>query len=124
MNLHYTNYASLLFRGKLICNIKKVVVVAFGAADDDGTVPCTLMGPNLLQPSCVVGFSGYSHFSRFFLRNYLLNSLKKKFWHCVLLNPMILPMLNCSGVRRASPCLLHKSLSPSLSQQLSFLYLI
>ena len=125
--LHLLHYLS--FRGRLIWNRNKVIilVVAFGAADDDRTDPRTLIGPSWIFPSCVVWFSGSSHFSRFFLRHFLLISLKKKEkkktgasfyfiqWFCACCT-----VLECEELVHVS-C---TSLSSSLAQQLSFLYLI
>jgi hypothetical protein len=45
----------------------------------------------------------------------------KKFWHCILLKPMILPMLHCSGVQRASKSLAKVSRAIFPSKSLFFI---
>ena len=93
-------------------------LVVFDAADHVGTGPCPLMGTAWILPSCVVEFSSSSYLSHFF------SQLCLKFWiyfcYYTLLNPMILPMLHCSGAWTASLCL--AKVSPS--QQVSFIYRI
>ena len=103
---------------RLIWNRNRVIV-AFDAADImELTHAHWYQGTPWIYPSFAVGFLGFSDFSNIF-SSHLSLTLLKEFQHCILWNPVILPMLHCPWAPRANPCLLQRFLSPILSQLLS-----